>query len=79
MKAKLPAWPRPFEIARDNIEADTVSLSRLDSAAKREAFEAMKKQEPQMADFVARMHKRFGALELRVDSATAKRLGVKSK
>jgi hypothetical protein len=72
-----PNWPAPAEITRQRPERDMVNLSRLDSAAKRAAFERMRREDPGLADFISRMHKTFGRSELFVDQATAERLGVK--
>ena len=74
-----PNWPMPVETTREHPTRDQVSLSKLDTEEKRQAFERLKEEEPGMADFVSRMHKTFGKSELFVDEATAERLGVKQQ
>lgn len=77
---KLPKWTDPMPVATGpRPERDMVNLSSLETPAKRAAFQRMQTEDPGMAEFIARMAKRFGPPELYVDKKTAERLGVKGE
>lgn len=71
-------WPTPINSVRGRLTDGMSNLSRLDQTARAQAFAGLKTQQPELANLVGRMAKRFGKLELYVDSQTAKALGVRS-
>jgi hypothetical protein len=72
----LPDWPTAVPISRERLKHGMTCLSDLPIEQRKRAMQALRTQEPDLANLLTRMGGTFGRLRLWTDNETTKRLGV---